>query len=488
MNDGSAQRSPLASYRMAKTDDDSEQSEKALMMENTVKVVDTRPEMPSHNSKDDSDRVGKPKDDGVPSGLSNNAKVDMARALLGGGGGEEDFDMSMVPMAFPQRLHDMLSNEENSDVISWLPHGKGFIIRKKEEFSNDVLPKYFKEAKFTSFTRKLNRWGFTRVTRGTESGAYYHPYFQQGNLRRTLLMTCHQRSNSGKKKTKSNATAEDSSSPHLAGAYLGAGPALAHISEMDQVLQEAATRRLLQLDQRNPALLSAQQENQIAEQFRAELLLRQEQQQLAKLEDLRNSQTQQFNNSEAVLQALLAQVGASSGSNSLSQQQRLLAQLGASSSLGNPLSGSASTASSASYPAVASAPAGALESAIAATLGSPLRGSLAGAGLAGSGEPPLGSNHQSSLQNSASGFQRNDPTSYHSLMLAQQKAQTQANSLGQMLNQEEAKAQQSLMLQAQQQKLNELLQQQRPYSQAQPNNSREQEHARLQQSLPPKKR
>lgn len=104
MNDGSAQRSPLASYRMAKTDDDSEQSEKALMMENTVKVVDTRPEMPSHNSKDDSDRVGKPKDDGVPSGLSNNAKVDMARALLGGGGGEEDFDMSMVPMAFPQRV------------------------------------------------------------------------------------------------------------------------------------------------------------------------------------------------------------------------------------------------------------------------------------------------------------------------------------------------------------------------------------------------
>jgi HSF-type DNA-binding len=31
-----------------------------------------------------------------------------------------------------------------------------------------VLPKFFKATKFTSFTRKLNRWGFTRVTRGPE--------------------------------------------------------------------------------------------------------------------------------------------------------------------------------------------------------------------------------------------------------------------------------------------------------------------------------
>ena len=37
-----------------------------------------------------------------------------------------------------------------------------------------VLPVYFKQSKYTSFTRKLKRWGFTRVTSGTELGAYYH--------------------------------------------------------------------------------------------------------------------------------------------------------------------------------------------------------------------------------------------------------------------------------------------------------------------------
>jgi hypothetical protein len=68
----------------------------------------------------------------------------------------------------------VVSDESTNDVISWLPHGKGFIIYKKKKFASDVLPKAFKQSKYTSFTRKLNRWGFTRVTRGPETGAYYH--------------------------------------------------------------------------------------------------------------------------------------------------------------------------------------------------------------------------------------------------------------------------------------------------------------------------
>lgn len=66
------------------------------------------------------------------------------------------------------QLMDILSNEEDSDTISWLPHGRSFIIYKKKKFAANVLPKFFKATKFTSFTRKLNRWGFTRVTRGPE--------------------------------------------------------------------------------------------------------------------------------------------------------------------------------------------------------------------------------------------------------------------------------------------------------------------------------
>jgi len=67
---------------------------------------------------------------------------------------------------------EILAEKEIEEIISWLPHGNGFIIHKKKTFATDVLPKYFKASKFTSFTRKLNRWGFTRVPRGPETGMH----------------------------------------------------------------------------------------------------------------------------------------------------------------------------------------------------------------------------------------------------------------------------------------------------------------------------
>jgi HSF-type DNA-binding len=93
------------------------------------------------------------------------------------------------------QLLDILTNPENTDMIAWLPHGNGFMIHKKKTFANDVLPKYFKASKFTSFTRKLNRWGFTRVPRGPETGAYFHKLFRRDKPELCLQMT----SNSGNK-------------------------------------------------------------------------------------------------------------------------------------------------------------------------------------------------------------------------------------------------------------------------------------------------
>lgn len=69
---------------------------------------------------------------------------------------------------------DILTDENNVEIIAWLPHGNGFIIHKKRKFADDILPKFFKASKFTSFTRKLNRWGFSRVPRGPECGSYFH--------------------------------------------------------------------------------------------------------------------------------------------------------------------------------------------------------------------------------------------------------------------------------------------------------------------------
>jgi len=88
------------------------------------------------------------------------------------------------------QLMEILDNEDHADVISWLPHGQGFMIYKKKAFEINVMSRYFKQAKFTSFTRKLNRWGFTRVTRGPETGAYYHKFFKRDQNRLCLQMTC----------------------------------------------------------------------------------------------------------------------------------------------------------------------------------------------------------------------------------------------------------------------------------------------------------
>jgi hypothetical protein len=86
---------------------------------------------------------------------------------------------------------EILTSDEHADTISWLPHGRSFIIYKKKTFAATVLPKFFKATKFTSFTRKLNRWGFTRVTRGPEMGSYYHRQFLRDSPELCLRMSSH---------------------------------------------------------------------------------------------------------------------------------------------------------------------------------------------------------------------------------------------------------------------------------------------------------
>lgn len=100
----------------------------------------------------------------------------------------------VLPILLSQ-LMDILSNEEHSSIITWLPEGNGFIISKKKAFAEKILPKYFKASKFTSFTRKLNRWGFSRIPRGPQTGSYFHKFFQRDKPELCLQMT----SNSGNK-------------------------------------------------------------------------------------------------------------------------------------------------------------------------------------------------------------------------------------------------------------------------------------------------
>jgi len=91
---------------------------------------------------------------------------------------------------FPSKLFDVISDEAHSDIVQWLPGGKAFIIHDKKRFASDILPRYFKQSQFTSFTRKLTRWNFQRVTRGLLMGAYFHKHFQEDNPSLCRMMSC----------------------------------------------------------------------------------------------------------------------------------------------------------------------------------------------------------------------------------------------------------------------------------------------------------
>jgi len=57
-------------------------------------------------------------------------------------------------------------NKKDNFCVAWLSDGKSFVVRNPDEFTRQVLPKFFKATKFSSFTRKLYRWGFRQVNRG----------------------------------------------------------------------------------------------------------------------------------------------------------------------------------------------------------------------------------------------------------------------------------------------------------------------------------
>ena len=81
---------------------------------------------------------------------------------------------------FPLKLMQVLSDEEYSHIISWMPNGKSFVILRPKAFVSEVLPSSFKSAQYASFTRKLARWGFVRCEEGT--GEFHHPKFRKGRF------------------------------------------------------------------------------------------------------------------------------------------------------------------------------------------------------------------------------------------------------------------------------------------------------------------
>jgi len=68
----------------------------------------------------------------------------------------EDLAQSKIP--FNWKLHRLLEEAEQQSfdhIVSWLPDGTSFIIRDADAFCTNIMPLYFNQTKFKSFTRQV---------------------------------------------------------------------------------------------------------------------------------------------------------------------------------------------------------------------------------------------------------------------------------------------------------------------------------------------
>lgn len=70
------------------------------------------------------------------------------------------------PAPFLSKTYDLLEEADvrsdyedgNNKIVSWNAEGNGFIVWSPAEFSEFMLPRYFKHNNFSSFIRQLNTY------------------------------------------------------------------------------------------------------------------------------------------------------------------------------------------------------------------------------------------------------------------------------------------------------------------------------------------
>ncbi|CAK8567109.1 unnamed protein product [Lathyrus sativus] len=74
-----------------------------------------------------------------------------------GGGG------SGGPKKFLVKIYQMVDDPCTDNIVSWSQRNNSFIIKDSDEFSSNLLKKYFTHNNFSSFIRQLNSYGFHKI-------------------------------------------------------------------------------------------------------------------------------------------------------------------------------------------------------------------------------------------------------------------------------------------------------------------------------------
>jgi hypothetical protein len=79
----------------------------------------------------------------------------------------------------------------DQSIVSWQPHGRAFRVHQPKAFAITVMPRYFQQQKkYKSFQRQLHIYGFHRIRKGVDKGAYFHTMFIRNQKSMSLRMSC----------------------------------------------------------------------------------------------------------------------------------------------------------------------------------------------------------------------------------------------------------------------------------------------------------
>ena len=104
------------------------------------------------------------------------------------------YHRSSMGGTFPIKLQVLLKRAEEQNfqhIISWMPHGRAFMIHRPFQFQKEIMCEFSGQTKLSSFKRQLNLYDFKRITHGADSGAYYHEMFLR--TKPLLAMKIHRR-------------------------------------------------------------------------------------------------------------------------------------------------------------------------------------------------------------------------------------------------------------------------------------------------------
>ena len=93
--------------------------------------------------------------------------------------------------------------------VAWTHGGSAFVVQDPDAFTKDVVPRFFKATKFASFTRKLYRWGFRQINRGSTSPTDPMIFSNDNFHRDHKHLMANMRSTTNKKQKLNNATANN---------------------------------------------------------------------------------------------------------------------------------------------------------------------------------------------------------------------------------------------------------------------------------------